>query len=206
MQEKTIMDTKEKIVAPDIKADGSVGAKRYKDHLRIAEAKRLFQRIYDKKFDGSHKVIDSNKYEDETIPQHYEVSVIRFNSSNYRFEGMNQEKYSETNLLSSDRTWLSHLQAFDINKKHYFCGNTDSMTWGISGNPEEDYRQKFKYVIKDQKFFDENCPHFFGQYKQLLGVSYEAEGTACFALAPKIHYIYNPLPNENEKNYNYCLK
>ncbi|KAA6385719.1 MAG: hypothetical protein EZS28_018753 [Streblomastix strix] len=126
-------------------------------------------------------------------------------NSSYGTDGMNQEKYQQTKLLSSDRTWLSHLQAFDMNRMHYICGDTDSMTWAISGNPdaEEGYRQKFKYVIKDQEFFDENYPLFFGQYKQLLGVSYEAEGTACIALAPKIHYIYNPLPNENEKDYNY---
>ncbi|KAA6373513.1 MAG: hypothetical protein EZS28_030961, partial [Streblomastix strix] len=154
-------------------------------------------------------------------------------NSSYGIDGMNQEKYSQMKLLSSDRTWLSHLQGSFVNDQqitddlyavqfnaescncntclhsayfvldnskywiHYICGDTDSMTWAISGNPEaeEGYRQKFKYVIKDQKFYDENYPLFFGQYKQLLGVSYEAEGTACIALAPKIHYIYNPLPN-----------
>ncbi|KAA6356186.1 MAG: hypothetical protein EZS28_048287, partial [Streblomastix strix] len=42
---------------------------------------------------------------------------------------------------------------FDMNRMHYILGDTDSMTWAISGNPEEDYRQKFKYVIKDQKIF-----------------------------------------------------
>ncbi|KAA6357353.1 MAG: hypothetical protein EZS28_047120, partial [Streblomastix strix] len=94
-------------------------------------------------------------------------------------------------------------KAFYMNRMHYIYGETDSMTWAISGNPsaEEGYRQKFKYVIKDQEFFDENYILFFSQYKQLLGVSYETEGTACIALAPKIHYIYNPLPNENEKDY-----
>ncbi|KAA6362018.1 MAG: hypothetical protein EZS28_042455 [Streblomastix strix] len=60
---------------------------------------------------------------------------------------------------------------------HYICGDTDSMTWAISGNydAEEGYRQKFKFIIKDQKFFDENYPLFFGKYQQLLGISYEAE-------------------------------
>ncbi|KAA6381408.1 MAG: hypothetical protein EZS28_023065 [Streblomastix strix] len=88
-----------------------------------------------------------------------------------------------------------------MNWMHYICCDTDLMTWAISGNPEvvEEYRQKFKYVMKDQKFYDENNPLFFGSYKQLLGVSYEAEGSACIALAPKIHYIYNPLPNEIKK-------
>ncbi|KAA6395560.1 MAG: hypothetical protein EZS28_008912 [Streblomastix strix] len=114
------------ITMPDIKAEGSVAAKRYKEHSRIAEAKRLFQRIYGKKIDDNYqgfnfateadyykyllahgrenefkptkyfitydietlfkearKVIDSNKYEDETIPQHYVVPVIGFNSSKF---------------------------------------------------------------------------------------------------------------------------
>ncbi|KAA6359206.1 MAG: hypothetical protein EZS28_045267 [Streblomastix strix] len=66
-----------------------------------------------------------------------------------------------------------------MNKMHYICGDTDSMTRAISGNPNTDdgYRQKFKYVSKDQKFFDENFLLFFGQYKQLFGIYYEAEGT-----------------------------
>ncbi|KAA6397854.1 MAG: hypothetical protein EZS28_006618 [Streblomastix strix] len=69
---------------------------------------------------------------------------------------------------------------------HQIFGDTDSMTWAISGNldAEEGYRQKFKY---------------------LLGVSYEAEGTACIALAPKIHNIYNPIPIEYENDFNYLL-
>ncbi|KAA6399573.1 MAG: hypothetical protein EZS28_004895 [Streblomastix strix] len=65
------------ITMPDIKVEGLVTAKGFKEHSRIAEAKRLFQRIY------ARKVIDSNKYEDETIPQHYEVPVIGFNSSKF---------------------------------------------------------------------------------------------------------------------------
>ncbi|KAA6400698.1 MAG: hypothetical protein EZS28_003769 [Streblomastix strix] len=99
-------------------------------------------------------------------------------------------------------------KAFDMSMMHYTYGDNDSVTLAICGNPdaEERYRQKFKYIIKDQKFFDGNYPLFFGQYKQLLGVSYEAEGTACIAQAPNIHYIYNPLPNQNENDYNYCLK
>ncbi|KAA6362370.1 MAG: hypothetical protein EZS28_042103, partial [Streblomastix strix] len=40
---------------------------------------------------------------------------------------------------------------FDMNRMHYICGDTDSMTWAISGNPEDDYRQKFKYSVMRQK-------------------------------------------------------
>ncbi|KAA6353887.1 MAG: hypothetical protein EZS28_050586, partial [Streblomastix strix] len=110
-------------------------------------------------------------------------------NSSYGIDGMNQEKYSQTKLLSSDRTWLSHLQGSFVNDQqitddlyavqfnaescncntclhsayfvldnskywmHYICGDTDSMTWAISGNPnaEEGYRQKFKYSVMRQK-------------------------------------------------------
>ncbi|KAA6397768.1 MAG: hypothetical protein EZS28_006705 [Streblomastix strix] len=66
---------------------------------------------------------------------------------------------------------------FDMNKMHYICEDTDSITWAISGNPnaEEGYRQKIKYIIMDQKFFEENYSLFFDQYKLLLRVSHEAE-------------------------------
>ncbi|KAA6373992.1 MAG: hypothetical protein EZS28_030480 [Streblomastix strix] len=42
------------ITMRDIKAEGSVSAKRYKEHSRIAEAKRLFQRIYGKEIDDNY--------------------------------------------------------------------------------------------------------------------------------------------------------
>ncbi|KAA6392810.1 MAG: hypothetical protein EZS28_011661 [Streblomastix strix] len=43
--------------------------------------------------------------------------------------------------------------AFDMNRMHYICGDADSMTWAIRGNPEaeEGYRQKFKYSAMRQK-------------------------------------------------------
>ncbi|KAA6387086.1 MAG: hypothetical protein EZS28_017387 [Streblomastix strix] len=53
-------------------------------------------------------------------------------NSCYGRDGTNQEKYAQAKLLSSDWTRLSHLQAFEMNKMHYVCGDTDSMTWAIS--------------------------------------------------------------------------
>ncbi|KAA6364601.1 MAG: hypothetical protein EZS28_039872 [Streblomastix strix] len=42
-------------IKADVAADGSaIAAKRYKEHSRIAEAKRLFQRIYGKKIDDNY--------------------------------------------------------------------------------------------------------------------------------------------------------
>ncbi|KAA6381738.1 MAG: hypothetical protein EZS28_022735 [Streblomastix strix] len=58
------------ITMPDIKADVA-------DHGSAIVAKRY------KKHSQARKVIDSNKYEDEAIPQYYDVPVIGFNSSKF---------------------------------------------------------------------------------------------------------------------------
>ncbi|KAA6396637.1 MAG: hypothetical protein EZS28_007838 [Streblomastix strix] len=128
MQERTIMDTKKKIIGaggrtipslkkhimrreiryidpekndqnlcfypaysfitmPDINvevvADSSaIAAKRYKEHSHIRNPN--FINVWIKQlFKETRKIIDTNKYEDETIPQHYEVPVIGFNPSKF---------------------------------------------------------------------------------------------------------------------------
>ncbi|KAA6374972.1 MAG: hypothetical protein EZS28_029501 [Streblomastix strix] len=78
-------------IKADVAADGSaIAAKRYKEHLRIAEAKRLFQRIYGKQL--------------MTIIKHYEVPVIRFNSS--KFDVALSRKYLQSNEW--DETAMSY--------------------------------------------------------------------------------------------------
>ncbi|KAA6392018.1 MAG: hypothetical protein EZS28_012455 [Streblomastix strix] len=68
-------------IKADVAADGSaIAAKCYMENSRIAEVKRLFKRL----FKEARIIINSNNYEDETIPQHYEVPVIVFNSSKRR--------------------------------------------------------------------------------------------------------------------------
>ena len=52
-------------------------------------------------------------------------------------------------------------KAFDTEKIHFIEGDTDSMYWAISGNPDKDYKQGFDYVIKDRKFYEENKKWFF---------------------------------------------
>ncbi|KAA6386598.1 MAG: hypothetical protein EZS28_017875 [Streblomastix strix] len=47
------------ITMPDIMADGSVAAMRYKEHSQIADAKRLFQRIYGKKTGDNYQGVSN---------------------------------------------------------------------------------------------------------------------------------------------------
>jgi hypothetical protein len=48
-----------------------------------------------------------------------------------------------------------------MDKIHFIEGDTDSMYWAISDNKEKNYEQGFKYVIKDEKFYNENVYKFF---------------------------------------------
>ena len=74
------------------------------------------------------------------------------------------------------------------------------MYFAIVGNPEEDYKQGFKYVIKDQEFYDKHVYEWFPKpnddkflaikdQKKLLGLCIENQGKHMIALAPKCYTI-----------------
>ena len=93
-------------------------------------------------------------------------------------------------------------KCLDMNKIHFIEGDTDSAYWAISGNPNEDFHQQFKYVIKDQEFYNEHVYTYFPKpgagiedEKKLLGLAIEKEGENMIALAPKCYTIWN---GENE--------
>jgi hypothetical protein len=97
-------------------------------------------------------------------------------------------------------------KAFDMDRFHYIEGDTDSMYFGVSGDPNDSYKQGFNNIIKDQKFYDENVYKWLPDpakgiedEKKLLGVCVEKEGTEMIAIAPKCYYIntYNE-PKRNE--------
>jgi hypothetical protein len=47
-------------------------------------------------------------------------------------------------------------KCIDLSKIHFIEGDTDSLYYAISGNPDEDCHQGFKHVIKDEVFYNEN--------------------------------------------------
>ncbi|KAA6392415.1 MAG: hypothetical protein EZS28_012059 [Streblomastix strix] len=84
----------------------------------------------------------------------------------------------------------------DVNKIHFIEGDTDSAYWAISGNTSDNYKQWFKYVIKDKQFHNENAKYFFPNIeedlldeKKIQGLVIERDGTEMIALAPKNYYI-----------------
>ena len=89
-------------------------------------------------------------------------------------------------------------KCFDMDKIHFIEGDTDSAYWAISGNPNEDFHQGFKYVIKDQDFYNAHAYTYFPKpgagiedEKKLLGLAIEKEGENMIALAPKCYTIFN---------------
>jgi hypothetical protein len=98
----------------------------------------------------------------------------------------------------------------DMLKIHFIEGDTDSLYYVISGNPDEDNHQGFKHVIKDEVFYNEKVYKRFtnptlpkeeetGDKKKLLGVSFEKEGYIMFVIAPKC-YILKSSKVENDES------
>jgi hypothetical protein len=84
----------------------------------------------------------------------------------------------------------------DMRKVHFIEGDTDSLYYAISGDPEKDCHQGFEHVIKDEAFYKENVNKWFPNpqlgtkdKKKLLGVSFEKEGYVMYAIAPKCYIL-----------------
>jgi hypothetical protein len=100
-------------------------------------------------------------------------------------------------------------RCLEMDKIHFMYLDTDSMYLAIAGNPNDNYKQGFKHVIKDPKYYDENVFKFLpwdfycvdeknrprldtkeeriAHEKKLLGLAVEKEGTHFIALAPKCY-------------------
>jgi hypothetical protein len=92
-------------------------------------------------------------------------------------------------------------RCLDMDKLHFVEGDTDSVYFAVSGNPNEDYKQKFQYVIKDQDYYDQHIYDWLPNpdkdiydHKKLLVFAIEKEDENCVALAPKCYCLF---PNSN---------
>ncbi|KAA6374819.1 MAG: hypothetical protein EZS28_029654 [Streblomastix strix] len=110
----------------DVAADGSaIADKRYKEHSRIAEAKRLFQRIYGKKIDdnyNSYKYLLAHGREDEFKPTKYYIT--------YDIETVERivnEKFGDNSTQISILELLSIASTIKIKKKVINGSNNGSV-------------------------------------------------------------------------------
>jgi hypothetical protein len=124
--------------------------------------------------------------------------------------------------LDNSKFWLLNFiynfmyKAYDMNRMHYIEGDTDSLYWAVAGkiteSPEVDRKEGFRYVIKDEQFYNENVyrwmpsatyttdnsnPTFETKLdkrkfdKKFGGVAIENEKDRMIALYPKIYYPSN---------------
>ena len=89
-------------------------------------------------------------------------------------------------------------RCLDMDRIHFIEGDTDSAYWAIAGDPDDDFHQQFKHVIRDDEFYDAHVYEWFPDpnkdvfdEKKLLGLAIEKEGENCIALAPKCYTIFN---------------
>jgi hypothetical protein len=101
-------------------------------------------------------------------------------------------------------------KCIDLSKIHFVEGDTDSLYYEISGNPDEDCHQGFKHVIKDKIFYNENVYKWFPNpnipkeelirdKKKLPGVSFEKDVYIIFVIALK-YYILKSSKNFEDQS------
>ena len=106
------------------------------------------------------------------------------------------------------------VKCLDMSKLHFVEGDTDSQYWGVAGDLNDDYKQGFKHVIVNEKFYNKNVhkwlPYDFyttdgrspldedatpmektAHEKKLLGCAIEKQGLNIVALGPKCYTTWN---------------
>jgi hypothetical protein len=153
-------------------------------------------------FVGS-KFIDEDTYQVETVPKFFGCDTCLIEA----FFTMNNAKFW---YLMPIYDFI--YKCLDVSRMQFIEGDTDSMFWGIAGNMSEGHNQKFKYIIKDEEFYNENVYKWFPSDfystdnsnpiftdtlskkkfdKKLLGFAVEKESDCVIALAPKVYIPYN---------------
>ena len=116
-------------------------------------------------------------------------------------------------------------KCLDMTKVHFVEGDTDSMYFSVAGSLDESEKQGFKYIIKDEKFYNEHVfkwlPYDFyctdesyrpklttkeeqiKHEKKLLGCAIEKTGYNIVALGPK---CYTTWGNGEDELYRLSLK
>ena len=137
----------------------------------------------------STRKIDDDKY------------IITYQPRNFKCDTCIQEAYF---TLDNAKFWYLNMyynflvKALDTDRFHYIESDTDSLYLAIAGNPDEGNDQMFKYIIKDQEFYDKHVFEWLpdpnkGVYdeKKILGMAVEKFGDSCIALCCKCYTVFN---------------
>ena len=172
----------------------------------------------------------------EAVKKHrspYHVDTIHIKDNRYLSVVSKKDYEIETPLqcalftLDNAKYWYLNFiynfmhKCLDMNRIHFVEGDTDSQYWAVSGNIADGEKQAFKYVIKDEKFYNENVfkwlPYDFyctdesyrpiletkkeqiQHEKKLLGCAIEKQGFNIVALGPKCYTTWGKQDDEEQK-------
>jgi hypothetical protein len=151
----------------------------------------------------STKKLNEDTYQVQLLPKYYgcNTSIVQ------GFFTLDNAKFWYLNFI-----YNFVYKCLDMSRIHFIEGDTDSMYWAVSGNLDESYQQGFKYVIKDEKFYNDNIykfapssfystnhnnPTFNTTFervqfdKKLCGLEIEKHCECMIALAPKMYTCFN---------------
>ena len=189
-----------------------------------------FDSIRSDKFNKAKLVNKAGAFKAHRNPYH--IDTIELNKDFYLVTEQTKSYSMETPLqvaaftLDNAKYWYLNFiynfmeKCLDMNKIHFVEGDTDSLYFAISGNPEETDEQGLKYVIKDEKFYNENVfkwlPYDYyctdenyrpkletpeekiKHEKKLLGCAIEKQGYNIVALGPKCYTTWGSEKKGNE--------
>jgi hypothetical protein len=112
-------------------------------------------------------IMDENKaFFAQCLPEFKGSRVLRDNKylveKNYKTYTVNSAIQQAVFTLDNGKFWYIKFvydfiyRCIDLSKIHFIEGNTDSLYYAISRNPDEDCHQGFKDIIKDKVFYNEN--------------------------------------------------
>jgi hypothetical protein len=151
----------------------------------------------------SHQIFDNHV---NTRPLSDDSYLVTYNPRTFKCETCLQESFF---TLDNAKFWYLNFvynfmyKCLDMNKIHFIEGDTDSAYWAVGGNSNESYKQGFKYVVKDQEFYDQHVYEWFpdpskdvSDMKKLLGLAIENQDENCVALAPKCYCLFPKVAEE----------
>jgi len=145
------------------------------------------------KFDNNGKQIEFGKYQVNYKPKSFgcntclQAAAFTLDNAKYWFLNYYYNVFSK---------------CIDMEKVHITHGDTDSIYFAVAGNPNENIKQLFDYVIKDKKFYNEHMYKFLpnpekqksedknvriADEKKLNGCCIEKTYTELIALGPKCY-------------------
>ncbi|KAA6399114.1 MAG: hypothetical protein EZS28_005362 [Streblomastix strix] len=161
---------------------------------QLKQEHKATRKLSDDIYNSDGKVIDEAQYIVNESPRQFKC---------------NQPFQEAVFTLDNSKFWYLNFvynflyKCIDMVVVHFYNMDTDSLYLAIAGSQIEGYKQGLKYVIKNQKFYDQQYKEWLpwndctvAEEKKLMVIITESYGENIICLAPKCFSLYNG----NEQN------